>query len=63
MKVEYYPNPNYDYEFLVPVEHNDKTIYFQFTDGFEADLFASKEKSYVIHNVRIQGRKKHESRD
>lgn len=58
MQIEKIPNDNYEYEFTVCVKVNDnKIIEYGFTNGWEAEKKALENKTYVGHNVRIQGKK------
>ena len=53
--------PSYaaDYEFIVVTKNDDELwFYGAYADGFKAEKVASDIDGIIIHNVRIQGKKK-----
>lgn len=55
MEIKNCPKEAYDYEFIVIT--NDLEFVACTTNGFEADALAQGIHGFVVHNVRIQGKK------
>ena len=67
MNEEYKINnkPDYadDYEFIVATRWKDQWwFYGAYTNGFYADRAASMVDGVIFHNVRIQGKRRHDER-
>ena len=59
LKINNCPSYAYDYEFIVVREvDNEYWFYGAYEDGFKADIVCSKISGIVVHNVRIQGKRR-----